>query len=61
MENNGFKLWRMIFNLLVFLAFIVLVCVMFYKGIDFVYIICTLLVSLLPLSTVIKEYKKKTG
>ncbi|PTI36727.1 hypothetical protein BU068_13105 [Staphylococcus succinus] len=41
------------------LTFIVLISFMFIKNIDFVYIICTGLIVLLPLSDLYKYFRKK--
>ncbi|RIN26925.1 hypothetical protein BU067_04085 [Staphylococcus succinus] len=58
-RKSDFKNWViLIINIIIVLAFIFLIWTMFEKHIDFVYIICTLLITLLPLSNVYIHIKK---
>ncbi|PTJ14258.1 hypothetical protein BU069_12805 [Staphylococcus succinus] len=58
-RKSDFKNWViLIVNIIIVLAFIFLIWTMFEKHIGFVYIICTLLITLLPLSNVYIHIKK---
>lgn len=57
-DKSYLKNWIIIIiNIFIVLAFVVLISTMFIKNMDFVYIICTFLIGLLPLSNVYKYFK----
>jgi hypothetical protein len=57
--NNSLINWIGLFiNIVLVLGFIILISVMFYKNLDYIYIICTILLTLLPISGVLGYLKK---
>ena len=58
-SKSNFKNWILIIiNIVIALAFIFLIGNMFIKNMDFVYIICMILIALLPLSNLYKYFKR---